>query len=40
MNLILKHLKRQGLVIDKKYEKVKKLQESEVTAEGVLSQQH
>jgi hypothetical protein len=38
MNLILKHLKRQGLIIEKKYEKTRKLQESEVTAEGVLSQ--
>ena len=36
MNLILKHLKKQGLLIDKKYAKKKKLKESEVTAEGVL----
>jgi len=40
VNLILKHLKKQSLVIDKKYEKKKKLQESEVTAEGVMQQQH
>ena len=40
MNLILKHLKRQGLIIEKKYEKTRKLHESEVTAEGVLSQQN
>lgn len=36
VNLILRHLKKQGLVIDKKYEKKKKLQEKDVTAEGVL----
>lgn len=36
VNLIIKHLKKQGLAIDKKYEKKKKLQESEVTAEGVM----
>lgn len=38
VNLILKHLKKQGLNIDKKYEKKKKLQEKDVTAEGVLAQ--
>lgn len=40
VNLILRHLKKQGLIIDKKYEKKKKLLESEVTAEGVIQQQH
>ena len=40
VNLILKHLKKQGMVVDKKYEKKKKLMESEVTAEGVMQQQH
>jgi len=39
VNLILKHLKKQGLVIEKKYEKKKKLQESDVTVEGVLKQE-
>jgi hypothetical protein len=38
VNLILKHLKKQGLLIDKKYEKKQKLKESEVTAEGVMQQ--
>lgn len=36
VNLILKHLKKQGLLIDKKYQKKKKLRESEVTAAGVM----
>lgn len=36
VNLILRHLKKQGLMIDKKYDKKKKLQEKDVTAEGVL----
>lgn len=36
VNLILKHLKKQGLIIDKKYQKKKKLKESEVTAAGVM----
>lgn len=36
VNLILRHLKKQGMVVDKKYEKKKKLAESEVTAEGVM----
>ena len=36
VNLILKHLKKQGLLIDKKYQKKKKLKESEVTSEGVM----
>ena len=35
VNLILRHLKKQGLVIDKKYEKKKKLQEKDVTAEAI-----
>jgi hypothetical protein len=39
LNLIIKHLKKQGLGIDKKYEKKKKLQESSVTAEGIMKQQ-
>lgn len=39
VNLILRHLKKQGLVIDKKYEKKKKLQEKDVTAEGVLDKE-
>ena len=39
VNIILKHLKKQGMVVDKKYEKKKKLMESEVTAEGVMQQQ-
>ena len=39
VNLILGHLGRQGLVIDKRYEKRKKLQESEVTVMGVKQQQ-
>lgn len=36
VNLILKHLKKQGLIIDKKYQKKKKLKESEVTAAGMM----
>jgi hypothetical protein len=40
VGLILKHLKKQGLNIDKKYEKKKKLSEKDVTAEGVMAQQH
>lgn len=36
VSLILKHLKKQGLIIDKKYQKKKKLKESEVTSEGVM----
>ena len=36
VNLVLKHLKKQGLIIDKKYQKKKKLRESEVTAAGVM----
>jgi len=36
VSLILKHLKTTGLVIDKKYQKFRKLKESEVTAEGVM----
>lgn len=36
VNLILKHLKKQGLIIDKKYQKKKKLRESEVTAAGMM----
>ena len=39
VNLILKHLKKQGLSIDKKYQKKKKLKESEVTSEGVMQAQ-
>ena len=39
VNLILKHLKKQGLIIDKKYQKKKKLKESEVTAAGVMPPQ-
>lgn len=33
--LILKHLKKQGLVVDKKYQKKKKILESEVTGGGL-----
>lgn len=36
VNLILKHLKKQGLIIDKKYQKKKKLKESEVTAASMM----
>ena len=36
VNLILKHLKKQGLIIDKKYQTKKKLQEKEVTAAGMM----
>jgi len=36
VNLILRHLKKQGLMIDKKYDKKKKLQEKDVTSDGVL----
>ena len=36
VNLILSHLKKQGLVIDKKYQKKKKLKESEVTSERLM----
>lgn len=35
VKLILSHLKKQGLVIDKKYEKKKKLTEKDVTGEGL-----
>ena len=36
VNLILSHLKKQKLDIQKKYERRKKLKESDVTAEGVI----
>ena len=36
VNLILSHLKKQKLNIEKKYERRKKLKESDVTAEGVM----
>jgi hypothetical protein len=36
VTLILKHLKKQGLAIDKKYQKKKKLQESEVTSKALM----
>ncbi len=39
VNLIISHLQKQGLVIDKRYDKKKKLNESEVTAQGVIQQQ-
>lgn len=39
VNFIQAQLKKQGLYIDKKYEKKRKLQESEVSAESVMKQQ-
>lgn len=39
VNLILSHLEKQKLDISKKFERRKKLKESDVTAEGVLKQQ-
>lgn len=35
VNLIVKHLKRQGLVVNKNYEKKRKILESEVTETAV-----
>ena len=35
VNLIVKHLKRQGLVVNKNYEKKRKIMESEVTETAV-----
>jgi len=39
VTLIIGHLTKQGLTIDKRYDKRKKLSESEVTAQGVKQQQ-
>mmetsp|Transcript_9633 Transcript_9633/g.16179 ORF Transcript_9633/g.16179 Transcript_9633/m.16179 type:complete len:92 (+) Transcript_9633:784-1059(+) len=36
LNLMKSHLQKQGCIIDKRYDKKKKLQESEVTASGVI----
>ena len=36
IQLILRHLKKHNMGIEKKYARMRKLQESEVTAEGVL----
>ena len=35
VNFIVKHLKRQGLVVNKNYEKKRKIMESEVTENAV-----
>lgn len=35
VNLIVKHLKRQGLIVNKNYEKKRKIAEAEVTEKAV-----
>lgn len=35
LNLIVKHLKRQGLIVNKNYEKKRKIMESEVTTKAI-----